>query len=115
MVCGPIPIGLVIDHIDGNPQNNRLENLRLVTQKTNSRNCRISTNNRSGHLGVYWDVRDRKWFAEIGVDGRKIKLGSSTDKEAVVALRKSAERKYGFHPNHGAPRIKEKATVLAVA
>lgn len=35
---GVIPDGMVIDHCDGNPQNNRLENLRCVTQKENCNN-----------------------------------------------------------------------------
>lgn len=35
---GKIPEGYELDHIDGNPQNNRLENLRCVTHLENMRN-----------------------------------------------------------------------------
>lgn len=35
---GEIPEGMQIDHIDGNPENNRLDNLRCVTPKENSNN-----------------------------------------------------------------------------
>lgn len=35
---GEIPEGMQIDHIDGNPENNRLDNLRCVTAKENSNN-----------------------------------------------------------------------------
>lgn len=43
---GPIPEGMVIDHIDGNRSNNKLSNLRLVTQSENMKNAQIN-----GHKG----------------------------------------------------------------
>ena len=43
---GPIPENMVIDHIDGNRSNNRLENLRLVSQSDNMYNAQ-----RNGHKG----------------------------------------------------------------
>ena len=47
---GPIPDGLVIDHIDRNPRNNSIENLRVVTQSQNHLNkeCRGYWVNRCG-------------------------------------------------------------------
>lgn len=44
--------GLHIDHIDGNPSNNRIENLRLVGREINARNKPMMKNNTSGHTGV---------------------------------------------------------------
>lgn len=41
-----------IDHIDGNPENNRIENLRLVTQKENNKNRKLHRNNKTGLHGV---------------------------------------------------------------
>lgn len=41
-----------VDHIDGNPLNNLLENLRVVEHNINSRNCKKSNNNVSGVNGV---------------------------------------------------------------
>lgn len=43
---------LVVDHIDGNPFNNRIENLRIVSHKTNCQNRGISSNSKSGITGV---------------------------------------------------------------
>lgn len=52
MFYGQIPDGMVIDHIDGNPFNNRIENLRCTTQAINTRNRCISKRNKTGITGV---------------------------------------------------------------
>lgn len=41
-----------IDHIDGDPLNNRIENLRLVSRSVNRRNARRNSRNTSGIAGV---------------------------------------------------------------
>jgi hypothetical protein len=45
-----------IDHIDGNNQNNKYQNLRAVSKAINSRNCRISRNNSTGITGVFFKM-----------------------------------------------------------
>jgi hypothetical protein len=49
---GSIPSDLQIDHIDGNPFNNTIENLRLVTPSLNQRNRSKNVNNKTGEHGV---------------------------------------------------------------
>lgn len=49
---GKIDSGLVIDHVDGNPLNNTITNLREVTSKVNSRNMKMHSRNKTGKTGV---------------------------------------------------------------
>ena len=97
---GAWPAGM-IDHIDGDRQNNRASNLRVVSPLENSRNIGLSQKNKSGYHGVALNPRTRKWIARICDSGRQIHLGSFDGKAAAVAARKAAERDLGYHPNHG--------------
>lgn len=93
-----------IDHIDGDSSNNRIENLRSVSQKTNSRNQKLRSTNTSGVSGVRWNKDKNRWIARIKVDYEHVNIGSFlTLDEAEVAVR-AAWRKYGFHKNHGEKR-----------
>jgi len=63
----------VIDHIDGNKLNNKIENLRLVT---NRENCQNRTTHRAGRLtGCFLDKRWNKWQARIRINSKRISLG----------------------------------------
>lgn len=95
MHYGDIPDGAVIDHIDGNGLNNRLDNLRLVTKSGNQRNRRMPRNNKIGIMGVY---RRPHGYA-VRVAGRH--LGTFRDFFDACCARLSAEKTMGFHKNHG--------------
>lgn len=90
-----------IDHINGIRSDNRIANLRVVTRAENAKNSRESARNKSGATGVGWHARDGVWAARIRVDGHLIHLGTFKDFDAAVAARKEAERRHGFHQNHG--------------
>jgi hypothetical protein len=90
-----------IDHIDGNRQNNRLENLREVTDLENAKNRKLPSNNTSGHQGVFWHKKTQKWLARISCNKCIYNLGSFESYEDAVNIRKSYEVAFGFHPNHG--------------
>lgn len=90
-----------IDHIDGNRANNKISNLRAVSQAENSKNAKLTDANTSGVVGVWWYKRREKWCAEIMCNYKKIHLGYFNEFQEAVAARKNAEKKYGFHPNHG--------------
>lgn len=92
-----------IDHEDRSRANNRIKNLRVVSNQENQKNVSMKKNNKSGHTGVRWSPRLQKWYADIGVDYKTIHLGVFTELEDAIAARKAAEIEYNFHPNHGAP------------
>lgn len=49
---GPIPKGMQIDHINGNSLDNKISNLRLVSNRQNSHNQKMKSTNTSGVNGV---------------------------------------------------------------
>ncbi len=81
---GPIPVDMLIDHIDGNPWNNRLSNLRLATQSQNLRNRGTIRANRYGLKGVSMTPTN-KYAAYIKVNYKKLHLGTF-DTKGVAAL-----------------------------
>jgi hypothetical protein len=95
--CGEYPDG-DIDHINGDKLDNRIENLRCVTRAENSRNSK-SRSNASGAMGV--TKHHNKWRATIYNDGKQVHLGLFASIDEAKAARKDAERKFGYHPNHG--------------
>lgn len=102
LMVGPIPDDMEIDHIDHNRLNNSLSNLRTVTRQGNRRNQKLTARNKtSGVIGVYWNKQRSKWHAQIKVDSKAIYLGQFDNKDDAIQVRKDAEIKHGFHPNHG--------------
>lgn len=90
-----------IDHINGNRADNRIENLRVVDRQGNTRNLAARSDNTSGVTGVSYAKRDGVYLAYITVDKKVRVLGRFDSFDDAVAARKAAEKKHGFHPNHG--------------
>lgn len=70
-----------LDHIDGNPLNNRIENLRPATKAQNAMNRRIRSDNSTGFKGIY--PAGKKFRASICVSGKNVYLGTFGTKEAA--------------------------------
>ena len=86
LICyGHLP--KMLDHIDGNPLNNKIENLRSANFSTNGFNRKISINNTSGVKGLAWNYRAKKWQVCIKANGNANYFGYYKHKEigAVVA------------------------------
>lgn len=89
--------GKVTDHINRDKLDNRTQNLRLVTQRINVFNSPlIRSDNTTGFRGVHFSNRDRKYIAEIVSNGRKVHIGTFTNKtEAAEAYDRKAKQMNG--------------------
>lgn len=90
-----------IDHIDHVKTNNRISNLRVVTDAENMMNTGIPANNTSGHIGVTWSKAAKKWQAQFMKKGRMYYLGVFLSKDAAAEVVRLARLEGGFHGNHG--------------
>ncbi len=83
-----------IDHINRNRSDNRIANLREVTNKQNGQNASKSRSNTSGYPGIYWYKPYSKWRARITHNYKDIHLGYFSILEDAIAARKAAEKLY---------------------
>lgn len=85
-----------VDHINGNPFDNRKQNLRVVTRQENMLNQKLRVDNSTGHKGVSYNKRTGKYIASI-TRGHKTKhLGSyNTAEEAGAAYDKASIELFG--------------------
>jgi hypothetical protein len=77
----------MLDHINGDMRDNRIENLRECTNAQNQYNGPRKISNSTGHKGVIFHpaCRSRPWQARITVAGRKVSLGYYETKELAAA------------------------------
>lgn len=97
MHYGQPPKRRVIDHIDGDPTNNRLDNLRLATFGQNAQNTKPKKNSTYKLKGVSFELgRKKGWKAEIKKNGKSTTIGRfATMEEAHAAYREEASKLYG--------------------
>ena len=93
-----------IDHINGDGVDNRLCNLRPVTNRINSRNCKLRSDSTSGITGIHWCKRDKRWRVQINNQNKRVQFGNFDYLFEAVCVRKNAEKEYGYHTNHGSIR-----------
>lgn len=89
----------MIDHINGNPLDNRRVNLRETTYRQNSKNkTKRSLNAASKYRGVY--KKQAKWAAKIMCDYKNYYLGAfETQEEAAKAYNEKALQFHGEYAN----------------
>lgn len=90
--------GAEVDHIDTNPLNNAIGNLRLATSSEQKQNKKVQSNNRCGLKGAYYHAahKGKKWRTQIKVGDRLIFLGYfHTAQEAHEAYGRAAIEHFG--------------------
>ena len=91
-----------IDHIDGNPANFSISNLRDCTQTENMMNKTVQTNSKSGLKGVFWHKACKSWRVCVAKNGKQYKpVGFKTAEDAYEFACLLREMLHGQFANHG--------------
>jgi hypothetical protein len=92
---------ILLDHIDGNKSNNKIDNLREVTKSQNAINSK-GRDNKSGCKNVLWQKSRQNWLVKLHINGKQKYIGEFKDIELAELVAIEARNK--FHKefaNHG--------------
>lgn len=90
------PVGKSTDHINGDPLDNRRENLRICTQSQNLANARIKKENTSGYRGVHFKKAKKAWIAQLNFNKKRVLYRQFKNKEdAIKAYQEAAKQCFG--------------------
>lgn len=79
----------VVDHINGDKLDNRKINLRICSHSRNmNHRVKLSRNNTSGFIGIYWNKQKQKWNAQLDKDGKTYHFGFFNKKEDAIVMYK---------------------------
>ena len=84
----------VVDHINGNTTDDRIENLREADFYTNQYNAKLRKDSTSGIKNVHWSKSHNKWQVRICIDGKRKGLGYYDDLELAALVAEEARNKY---------------------
>ena len=84
----------ITDHIDGDKYNNKIENLREVTQQQNCLNKAHNKNSASTCKNVYWHNKMNKWAVCMSINGVRKRFGYFADIELAYLVAQEARSKY---------------------
>lgn len=104
------PDHLLVDHVNGDPLDNRRRNLRIVTSAENRRNSAKRSGVSSRFKGVCW--LGGHWVASITLAYKFEKIGSfTTETEAANAYDETARRYFGKFATLNFPGVGEQAAL----
>lgn len=84
----------VVDHINNDPKDHRIENLRAANHSTNNMNKPAQANNKSGCKNVCWSSVHKKWVVQIQVAGKRVFSKMFKDFEFAELVAIEARNKY---------------------
>lgn len=93
-----------IDHVNGIRSDNRIENLRSVSQSDNQKNAKLRHDNKSGIPGVDWKTSCSLWRVRASIGKRRILVGYYKNLSDAKVARLEAEKNFQYHANHGSIR-----------
>jgi hypothetical protein len=99
-----IPAGMVVDHINQDTHDNRIENLRIVTTAQNLQNQKRPKHNTSGHHGIMWRKERSKWVVRLVMNGKTHVCGHFSNIEDAVKARDESIIRLGYSDFHGKER-----------
>lgn len=88
----------LLDHIDGNGLNNKIENLRVANKTENAYNSKTRIDNTSGHKSVIWHKKSNKWMVQLQLQKKSKYFGVFDDFEFACLVADEAKRIY--HGNY---------------
>jgi len=87
-------VGDQIDHIDGNSLNNKIENLRVVTNSQNQLNRKLSSNSKTKFKGVSKHAQVDRYMVRLRIKGKETYFGLFEDLELAGLVADMAREKY---------------------
>lgn len=80
------PKNMDIDHKNMNGLDNRRINIRIATRSQNKLNMNKRIDNTSGHKGISWDKKNKKWLAYTKINGKFLNFGRFSDKQIAIHI-----------------------------
>lgn len=91
-VNGPVPLGMIVDHVSRDRADDRISNLRLATISQNGANCSRHADGAAGLKGVHLHKESGRWRAQIMASGKRVHLGLFRTAEQAHAAYIAAAR-----------------------
>lgn len=93
---GPIPKGAHVNHIDGNPRNNHVSNLEIVTMSYNLEHARLLKAKLGGPVSGVYQLPSGRWSVRIRQDGLRQNRTFNTQDQAEAFALTALERRAGM-------------------
>lgn len=81
LFCMELEDGKILDHIDRDRSNNRIDNLRICTHAENNWNKTVPSHSTTGVKGLTYHTKEGRWYGSISVRGKRFYKKS---KEKVI-------------------------------